>query len=204
MFDLVIYYILDYEGGYSDRPSDPGGETKWGVTHRLYERVRPNGDWQKFTTEEAREVFKEVFWNDYLEKIEPALQLVFLDTMINHGEGKATRMIQRSLGVARDGIFGPMTFEAAKKRDVPSTIYRILELRKNRMIHSPDASGLINRLLKLQRDSLNLYYGKTSSHFEVSINDRTSDNNDSGGNGDATGIQNGGEDAGCDPEEDEG
>lgn len=157
-FQKIIKYVIEYEGGYSNNPNDAGGETKFGVTHHLFEDVYPEGDWYEFTLEDGIDFYREVFWKDYLNDLNPALQLVFLDTQINHGNGKATRMIQKALGVVKDGIFGPMSLQAAKECDIQETILSILEQRKVRMLTHPTMkSGLISRLLKLQGDALNLY-----------------------------------------------
>jgi len=40
-FDAALEFVLGYEGGYSNNPKDPGGETNLGITQRtLTEYVR--------------------------------------------------------------------------------------------------------------------------------------------------------------------
>ena len=34
-FDPLFERLMDHEGGYVNHPSDPGGETMWGVTKRV-------------------------------------------------------------------------------------------------------------------------------------------------------------------------
>ena len=31
-FDTAFHHLLGHEGSYSNHPSDPGGETMWGIT----------------------------------------------------------------------------------------------------------------------------------------------------------------------------
>lgn len=173
MFQKLIEHILEYEGGYSNHPQDAGGETKFGITKKLYLSVRPNGNWDNFSINKAKDIYKDVFYHSYLNDLPPALQLIFLDTAVNHGQGKANRMIQSALGVVADGHVGEKTIQAMKTCDQQEVIMSVLEQRKKRMLIHPLANGLISRLFKLQRDALNLYWDKneesiTSQIYKVS------------------------------------
>lgn len=162
MFQLIINYILSYEGGFTNNPQDAGGETNYGITKKLYENVRPDGDFDSIDVEEAKDIYKTTFYKkEYYDIIDPSLSLVFMDTVVNHGNGKGTRMIQKSLGVVADGIYGDKTSRAAQMCDPPIVILYLVKLRKKRMIGHPLIDGLLNRLLTLQCDSLNLYYSRS-------------------------------------------
>ena len=43
-FSDAIGYVLDNEGGYSEHPSDPGGETFWGISLRYLKGTGEYGD----------------------------------------------------------------------------------------------------------------------------------------------------------------
>ena len=38
-FETVVHMVLEHEGGYVNHPSDPGGETKYGISKRAYPDV---------------------------------------------------------------------------------------------------------------------------------------------------------------------
>lgn len=113
-FAEAIERILDHEGGYVNHPADPGGETKWGISKRSY----PGVDIRNLTREGAKALYELDFWSPTASKIEDrALCFQVLDAAVNHGMGNAVRFLQRALGVADDGHFGPVGTAALKAQD---------------------------------------------------------------------------------------
>lgn len=113
-FDAYIERVLAHEGGYVNHPSDPGGETNWGVTKRSY----PNLDIRRLTREEAKAIYRRDFWDRVKGDALPGvLAFQALDAAVNHGIGNAVRWMQRAASVADDGIIGPVTLEAIACRD---------------------------------------------------------------------------------------
>lgn len=95
-FDNAKAALLDAEGGYSDDPDDPGGETHWGVSKRSY----PNLDIKNLTFEDAcNKVYIPDFWNQYgISAINPqqVANKLFL-AIINMNPQDAIKCLQRSL-----------------------------------------------------------------------------------------------------------
>jgi lysozyme family protein len=113
-FDDAIERILSHEGGYVNNPADPGGETQWGIAKRSY----PTVNIKTLTREGAKAIYLRDFWTPVASKIsDSALCFQVLDAAVNHGIGNAIRFLQRALGVADDGAFGPASIEALKARD---------------------------------------------------------------------------------------
>lgn len=109
-FNIYINRVLDHEGGYVNHPHDPGGETKYGITKRTY----PHLDIRNLTREQAIEIYRKDFWERYgVAKFPAELGFQVLDAAINHGGGNAIRWVQRAVGVADDGVAGPLTHAAA-------------------------------------------------------------------------------------------
>jgi lysozyme family protein len=162
MFKSLIQYIFDYEGVYSNHEEDSGGETKWGVTKSLYESLGKDVPFDVATRDDMEDAYREVFWLDIYEELDPALALHILDATVNHGQGKGTRMFQKAVGATPDGLFGPKTLQAAIECDAPSAIIKLLDMREDRMRKQHGGgsliNGLMNRLFKVQSDSLALYY----------------------------------------------
>lgn len=114
--DLIWQFILEHEGGYVNHPSDPGGETKYGITKASY----PNLDIKNLTVEDA----KEIYYRDYfpkvkgeeLLKISPGLALMVADMAFNAGPGRAAKILQQAVNklagskvLTVDGGIGPKT-----------------------------------------------------------------------------------------------
>jgi lysozyme family protein len=71
-FDSTFDRLIGNEGGYSNDPADPGGETNWGISKRSY----PNVDIKKLTKDGAKAIYLMDFWSPLsADKMHP--QLVF-------------------------------------------------------------------------------------------------------------------------------
>lgn len=116
-FVIVMQRVLGHEGGYVNNPADPGGETNWGISKRSYSKV----DIKNLTRNQAIAIYYRDFWvkirGDELTKSTftdgAAYQLC--DAAVNSGPPQAIRFMQRALGVADDGVFGPVSMEALKR-----------------------------------------------------------------------------------------
>jgi len=108
-FNTAFDRIIGHEGGYVNNPSDPGGETKWGISKRSY----PNLLIHDLTEEDARNIYKRDFWDVVPTTDELRFQL--FDFAVNSGIHIAIRYLQRALGVADDGYFGPISQLALTK-----------------------------------------------------------------------------------------
>lgn len=112
-FITAFNRVIGHEGGYVHDPSDPGGETKWGISKRSY----PNVNIKELTRVQASEIYDKDFWSPLLLDIRRngALKFQLFDFAVNSGIQTAIRAYQRVLGVADDGHFGPISIEASTK-----------------------------------------------------------------------------------------
>ncbi len=118
--DDIIDAILAREGGdrYTDLPADMGGPTKFGVTRATLSQWRGKPCWAEdvagLTELEARAIYRNLFIvRPRFDQItDPRLRVLVIDTGVNSGPTAAVSMLQRALGVADDGIFGPKTWAA--------------------------------------------------------------------------------------------
>nr|WP_314269796.1 glycoside hydrolase family 108 protein [uncultured Kingella sp.] len=112
-FQVFINRVLAHEGGYTNHPKDPGGETNWGITKRTARENGYQGEMRQMTREQAVAVYEKAFWQRYRAAEMPqAVAYQFFDACINHGYGNAARMLQRAAGVADDGIIGSISLNA--------------------------------------------------------------------------------------------
>lgn len=120
-FDRFIDRLLSHEGGYVNNPADPGGETKFGISKRSYPKVNI----RRLTREQAVAIYRRDFWErSRADDLAPALGFQLLDAAVNSGIDQATRWLQRAVGVADDGIIGPVTLGALRVSDPADVIAR--------------------------------------------------------------------------------
>lgn len=151
-FDQLIGRVLGAEGGYTNDPADPGGETNWGISKRSY----PHLDIRALTREEAVEIYRRDFWQRvHGDEMPPVLAFHLLDFAVNSGVETAIRKLQHELGVADDGIWGPVTKAAAAACNPPVTALMLLAARLDfmrRLKNWPAASaGWAGRIAESMR-----------------------------------------------------
>lgn len=110
-FEDCVDLVLLHEGGYVNDPRDPGGETNMGISKRAFPRV----DIANLTRQQAVEIYRRYYWQPAkADQVAMALRPLYLDTAVNCGVATAVRLLQMAAGVEADGIFGPITAEAAR------------------------------------------------------------------------------------------
>lgn len=118
-FDTAFDRLLGHEGGYSNDPQDPGGETNWGISKRSY----PNIDIKALTRDEAKAIYSKDFWAP-LADADPAIKLQVFDFAVNGGLPIAIHKLQAAVGVADDGDWGPHSMQALAAMDVNDVLMR--------------------------------------------------------------------------------
>ena len=125
-FIQIFNRLIGHEGGYVNDPRDPGGETNWGITKRTAKANGYQGSMLAMTREQAYKIYYSAFWLRYqCDKMPDAVAFQFFDAAVNHGLGNASRMLQRAVNVADDGIIGNMTIAAIKKMAISDVIMRL-------------------------------------------------------------------------------
>lgn len=117
-FDLALSFVLKWEGGYSNHPSDTGGETNKGVTHSAYDSYRrsrglPKQSVRHMTDAEMREIYRSNYWSAAgCDLLPTKLAMVHFDFAVNSGVSRANKALQRLVGTLDDGIIGANTKQA--------------------------------------------------------------------------------------------
>ena len=125
-FFVAINRLLGNEGGYVNDPNDPGGETKWGISKREY----PNLDIANLTRDQAIAIYKTDYWDKIDGDALPVgVGFQCLDFAVNSPISTAIRALQRAVGVADDGIFGPASLAALKAQSIADTVMKLLAER---------------------------------------------------------------------------
>jgi uncharacterized protein (TIGR02594 family) len=143
-FAWSLARILEFEGGFTDDPFDPGGPTNKGVTLAVYaafkkvgldnqSRERLKADLRRISDADVRRIYEERYWRPArCPDLPPPLAHFHFDCAVNQGVGGAARMLQAALGVAIDGEIGPLTLAAATTRPASATLERYADIRRER------------------------------------------------------------------------
>ncbi len=82
----VMGFIFKWEGGYSNDPADPGGETKYGISKRAH----PDVDIKNLTVEDAKSIYLNEYWMVLdCDNLDWPMDLVVMDVGVNMGPGRA-------------------------------------------------------------------------------------------------------------------
>lgn len=124
-FDEAFDRLIAHEGGYSDHPSDPGGETMFGITKRVAMEHGYTGSMRNLTRQQAKDIYRSAYWDRAkADQYDYAIGFQLFDAAVNHGIGNAVRFLQRAVGTADDGIVGPATLRAVNAMSVTDVLMR--------------------------------------------------------------------------------
>jgi len=110
-FEKSVAIIIDLEGGdaLTNDPKDPGGLTKYGISKKAF----PDIDIANLSYTNALDIYKKHYWEKLsLDLFNPDISLIIFDSAVNQGPRMATKLVQLSLGLKVDGIFGNNTAKA--------------------------------------------------------------------------------------------
>lgn len=126
-FGAAFETLIGHEGGYVNDPTDPGGETKYGISKRAYPRVDIKG----LTLEGAKRLYREDYWDPLGgDSLGDPLDYAIFDLAVNSGVKTATKMLQTALGILPDGAWGPASAAAlTAARDRKTVALRVAATR---------------------------------------------------------------------------
>lgn len=121
-FDVAFDRLMGHEGGLTEDPHDPGGLTNWGISQRSY----PGLDLRMLTRDGARAIYQRDFWSRvHADALYDGVAFQLFDFAVNSGIETAVRYLQRAIGVADDGHFGPVSQSAAAAMTESDLILRL-------------------------------------------------------------------------------
>lgn len=123
----TLVSLVGREGGYSNNPTDKGGETMWGITKAVAVAFGYAGSIALMPRETAMQIYRDRYWIqpglDRVSQLNPLIAEELLDTGVNMGPSAAGKFLQRALNalnkqgtlypdVTVDGGIGKMTLSA--------------------------------------------------------------------------------------------
>lgn len=157
IFNRCVAVLLKLEGGYSNKSTDSGGETNFGISKKAY----PDLDIKNLTIERAIEIYYSDYWIPMnIERIrEDELILHLFIFGVNSGTRTAVKILQRLIGVPDDGLMGSKTLRAIREYNgniVEEFIKReklfYVTLVQNKPEQRPNIKGWLNRIARTKFD----------------------------------------------------
>jgi lysozyme family protein len=132
-FKRAMEFTLRWEGGYSNDPDDPGGETKYGISKKSY----PQCDIKNLSEQEAIQIYISDYWlASGCEDVTYPMNLVVFDSAVNCGSGTAKGWLRKSattqdmINLRRDYYLGLVKKKPALKKFLKGWLNRIADLEK--------------------------------------------------------------------------
>jgi lysozyme family protein len=125
-FSSAIDLALRHEGNYTNDSSDPGGETRYGLSKKSY----PDLDIKNLTVEEAKAIYHKDYWLPLKcdEINEQWFANKLFDMAVLIGVSTAVRLLQQSINtecgveIDIDGVMGQQTLSYVNTDD-PDSIH---------------------------------------------------------------------------------
>lgn len=128
IFDDAFEALIGNEGGYSNNPADPGGETMWGITARVARAEGYTGSMRALPLATAKAIAKKRYWDAArCDDMDPRIAFQVFDAIYNGGP--AIKWLQQAAGAHPDGIVGPATIAAVRMADPLKVLMRFLAFR---------------------------------------------------------------------------
>jgi lysozyme family protein len=133
-YELALAHVLQYEGGYTNHPADPGGPTNFGITLANLSEWRKThctaSDVECMAKEEAEAIYKAMYWDKVYGDILPhGLDIAVFDCAVNQGVGRAIKLLQRAVKVQEDGVLGKLTLKAVNGLPASDMLHEFMALR---------------------------------------------------------------------------
>lgn len=131
-FETALGIVLKHEGGYVNHPSDPGGETNFGITARVAKANGYHGSMRDIPMSVVRDIYRKDFWTAVrADELPEALRLPVFDAAVNSGPRRAVEWLQQAVGATPDGSLGSRTMMAARAVDPRDAARRVCTIRLN-------------------------------------------------------------------------
>lgn len=137
-FEDALARVLTEEGGYSNHPADPGGETMYGITKSVAAAYGYTGPMKDLPPIIVKSIYKRLYWDACrCEELPDALRYPVFDAAVNSGPARAIKWLQAAVGVGQDGVIGPVTLAAVAKHDPQALRAKMLAARLKFMADLP-------------------------------------------------------------------
>lgn len=163
--DILLPFILKFEGGFVNDPADAGGATNKGVTIATWRQCGYDKDGdgdidvqdlKLITNQDVRNrVLKPHYWNRWkADQIKSQRVANILVDWVWGSGANGIKIPQRLLGVAVDGIVGAKTLAAVNAADPDVLFDRIYQARE-KFLHDITNQSIASYEKKIKRKATN-------------------------------------------------
>lgn len=160
-FERCLAHVLKSEGGWVNHPKDPGGETNFGVTRRVWEEFvgKKDVDMKSLTPEMVAPLYKANYWAKCKgDSLPIGVDLCVFDFGVNSGTHRAVVFLQRVVKVTQDGVLGPKSLAAVNAMS-PETLIKEYCMARRLFIrglvtYEHFGRGWENRINSVETDAL--------------------------------------------------
>lgn len=118
-FDDAFTALELIEGGYSNDPQDPGGETMYGITARLARAYGYTGAMRDLPLIFAQSIARREFWTPlHCDELPADIRYDVFDCAYNNGSELSATCLQTAAKCSVDGKIGPATVAAVNAAPV--------------------------------------------------------------------------------------
>jgi lysozyme family protein len=129
-FDQAFDILLGHEGGYSNNPFDPGGETNWGITVAVARVHGYTGSMRSLSKSTAKDIYRKDYWDAIrADELPELIRYAVFDAAVNSGVKQSAKWLQQASGATPDGIIGPKTLAAVRAMDQQELLRKLLAQR---------------------------------------------------------------------------
>lgn len=98
-FEACLKEVLKHEGGYANHPSDPGGETMYGITISVARENGYSGPMRSIPMDVVRRIYKKKYWDVVSgDTLAPGVDLAVFDFAANSGPSRALSFLRNAIG----------------------------------------------------------------------------------------------------------
>lgn len=122
LFNACMDVVLRHEGGFVNHPDDPGGATNLGITKKVLEAWRGRAldvsDVKLLGLAEAKTIYHAQYWVPIQgDRLPKGVSMVVFCMAVNAGVTRASKILQKIVGVEQDGHVGVVTLQAVSQYD---------------------------------------------------------------------------------------
>ena len=116
-FAIALKRVLKHEGGYVNHPSDPGGETNFGITKNTARQFGYSGSMRNIPADIVEKIYQAQYWDAMnCDNFPRLVAFQLFDAAVNHGLLNARKLLQRAVGVKDDGVIGAVSLVAIRNQ----------------------------------------------------------------------------------------
>lgn len=162
-FKWALAFTLRWEGGdHKPTLADPN-PTRQGITQRFYDALVKKHGYRAssvfdLTSSDIARIYELIWRSSHGPDLPRLVACANFDTNVNMSRPRATRILQRALGITADGLWGPETQYAAVSAKQHEAVKRMCGWRECEYTElvafdkrlAPNLSGWLNRVHALR------------------------------------------------------